>query len=187
MTATQTQHINGIDTEALQQTMDAIKQDHRRGIARFNVTTRWLGNGPKSETTVKSWHLGGEELAKDFSFTTDEPEELLGQNTAPNPQEYLQAAMNSCLLATFVAACSVQGITLESLEIESEGELDLRGFLGLSRSVKPGYESINYTIRVKGNGTQQQFDNVHQWMKQTSPNYWNMANAVALNAKMIVN
>jgi len=186
MTTTQTKQLNGVDTDALQQLMDDIKQDHSRGIAGFHVTTRWLGSGPKSETTVKSWRLGDAELPKDFTITIDEPSELLGGNTAPNPQEYLLAAMNACLMATFVAACSVQGITLQSLEIEADGELDLRGFLGLSRSVAPGYESIQYTIRVKGDGTPKQFEEVHQWMKQTSPNYYNMASEIALKSKLVV-
>lgn len=185
MTATQTNYINGINTDRLQQVMEDIKADHRRGIAKFHVNTQWLGDGPKSETRVSYWSLGGERLPRNFTIDIDEPPELLGTNTAANPQEYLFAAINACLLATFVAACSVQGIALQSLEIETEGELDLRGFLGLDKNVIPGYDQVNYTIRVKGDGTPQQFNAVHEWMKKTSPNYFNMANAIAMNSKLV--
>lgn len=187
MNATQTAHINGIDTDRLQQVMEDIKADHRRGIAKFHVNTQWKGSGPKSETRVSYWSLGGERLPRDFKIQIDEPQQLLGTNTAANPQEYLFAAMNACMLATYVAACSVQGIELESLEFETEGELDLRGFLGLDKKVIPGYDHINYTIRVKGDGTEQQFKAVHEWMKKTSPNYFNMAEAIAMNSKLVVN
>lgn len=187
MTAKQTAHLNGIDTGLLQKTVDAIKSDYRKGIVKFQVTTAWKGNGPRSETRVKRWTLGGQEMPRDFTISIDEPAELLGTNTAANPQEYLFAAMNACMLATYVAACSVQGIELKSLEFETEGELDLRGFLGLDKNVIPGYDNINYTIRVKGDGTQQQFNAVHEWMKKTSPNYFNMASAIALNSKLVVN
>lgn len=187
MSATQTALINGIDTERLQQVMEDIKADHRRGIAKFHAKTQWKGNGPKSETRISYFSLGGERLPRNFTIMADEPQQLLGTNTAANPQEYLFVAMNSCLLATFVAASSVQGIKLDSLEIETEGELDLRGFLGLDKNVIPGYDHVNYTIRVKGDGTEQQFKAVHEFMKKTSPNYFNMATAISLNSKLVVN
>lgn len=183
--STATTNLNGIDTEALQATMAAVKADPSKGIARFQVTTDWKG-GPRSETRVEGWELGGERIPKDFTIQIDEPFELLGTNTAPNPQEYLLAGMNACLLATYVAACAAQGIELEQASIESKGELDLRGFLGIDGNVKPGYDSIDYTIRVKGDGTKEQFERVHRWMQKTSPNYWNMAQPVELKPTLVV-
>jgi hypothetical protein len=46
-----------------------------------------------------------------------------------NPQENLIAALNACLTVGYVAQCAVRGITLESLAIETNGEMDLRGYL----------------------------------------------------------
>lgn len=176
---------NGIDTDALRQVMEDVKRDPSKGVAGFHVTTGWRG-GTKSETRVDRWSLGGRKLAKSFTIPIDEPPELLGENTAANPQEYLLAAVNACMMATYVAAASMQGIELESLEIETRGELDLRGFLGLDENVKPGYDEIDYSVRIKGNGTAEQFETVHEWVKKTSPNYFNMANAIRMNAELIV-
>jgi len=183
---TTTAKLNGIDTDALKQTMEAVKADHALGIARFQVTTDWKGDGPRSETRVDEWSLGGRRIPKDFTIEIDEPTELLGTNTAANPQEYLMAAMNACMLATYVAACSMQGIELEHLSIETSGELDLRGFLGLDKNVIPGYDQIEYKVRIKGNGTQKQFEQVHDWVKKTSPNYFNMASAIRLESELVV-
>lgn len=177
--------LNDIDTAALKQTMAAVTEDPRRGIARFQVTTCWQG-GTKSRTHVAGWELGGQQHPKNFTIDIDEPAELLGTNTAPNPQEYLMAAVNACLMATYVGACAVQGIELEHLEIETRGELDLRGFLGLDQRVKPGYEALDYTVRIKGNGTRQQFEAVHNWVAATSPNYYNMANAVRMKPQLVI-
>jgi len=47
---------------------------------------------------------------------------------------------------------AVRGITVESLEIETDGEIDLRGFLGIDATVPPGYENLSYIVRIKGNG-----------------------------------
>lgn len=177
--------VNGIDTEALTRTMDAVKRDPSTGIAQFHVTTAWKG-GAKSETRVTDWTLGGERKAKDFTILVDEPPELLGEMSAPNPQEYLMAAANACMMATYVAACAMQGITLESIEIETTGELDLRGFLGLDKKVPAGYEEMAYTVRIKGDGTPEQFEKVHQWVMATSPNYYNMANAIWMKPTLVV-
>lgn len=182
---TMTTHMNGIDTEALKRTMEAVSRDPSCGMARFHVTTHWMG-GTKSETRVEDWQLGGERMAKDFAIMIDEPAELLGTNTAANPQEYLMAAMNACMMATYVAACSMQGIELESVEIETRGELDLRGFLGLDKAVKPGYDELEYTVRIRGNGTRAQYEAVHNWVMATSPNYWNMANPIRMKPMLVI-
>ena len=96
------------------------------------------------------------------------------------------AAMNACMLAGYVAGCSLKGIELESLTIETEGELDLRGFLGIDKTVKPGYDEIRYTVHIKGNGTTQQFEEIHDTVMATSPNFFNMANPIMLNPQLVV-
>lgn len=177
--------LNGIDTDAMRRTMDAVSSDPAKGMARFRVSTRWEG-GTRSETRVDGWGLGGEWLPKDFAIAIDEPPELLGTNTAPNPQEYLLAAMNACMMATYVGACAIRGVELDSLEIEAEGDLDLRGFLGLDSRVKPGYDELRYTVRVKGRGTQEQFRGVHEWVMARSPNYWNMAYPIRMVPHLVI-
>jgi uncharacterized OsmC-like protein len=77
-----------------------------------------------------------------FSIDIDEPSELGGTNRFANPQEHLLAALNGCMTVGYVAQCAVRGITLESLEIETDGGIDLRGFLGIDPTVPPGYENL---------------------------------------------
>ena len=177
--------LNGIDTEALRRLISDVSRDAAKGVAGFGVTTRWSG-AASSETRIESWSLGGRRLPRNFTIAIDEPPELCGAGAAPNPQEYLLAAMNACMMATYVAACALNGIELESLEIESAGELDLRGFLGIDQRVKPGYDEIRYTVRIKGDGTPEQFQKVHEAVMATSPNYWNIANAIRLKPELIV-
>jgi len=176
--------LNGIDTVALGELVEEIKQDHRRGIARFGASTRWCG-GMLSRTRISGWELGGERLAKGLEFDIDEPPALLGADRAPNPQEYLLAAMNACIMNTFVAGCAVAGIELESVAMESEGELDLRGFLGIAPDVAPGYSELRYTIRVKGGGSEDDYRKTHEQVMATSPNFWNIANPIRLKPTIV--
>ena len=94
--------------------------------------------------------------------------------------------MNACMLVGYVVGASVKGITLEKLEIETEGELDLRGFLGIDENVKPGYDTIKYQVRIKGNGTPEQFQEIHETVIRTSPNRFNMANPIKLESELLV-
>jgi hypothetical protein len=52
--------------------------------------------------------------------------------------------------------------------------------------VKPGYESITYTVRIKDNGSAEQSQAVHENVLKTSPNYFNIARPVSVNAKLVV-
>ncbi len=177
--------LNGIDLQAFSEAVQAIQQDSSKGMTTFRVKSTWQGQ-TLSETKVESYTIGGEEIKREFAFHTDEPLELCGSNNYPNPQEYLMGALNACMMVGYVAASALNGIKLEKLEIETEGNIDLRGFLAIDPKVIPGYESISYTVHIKGDGTAEQFEKIHQFVQKTSPNYYNLANAIALNAKLVV-
>ena len=96
------------------------------------------------------------------------------------------AAFNACITVGYVAGAALKGITLDQLEIHTRGELDLRGFLGLSDAVPPGYEAIDYEVRIKGDGTPEQFEDIHQTVMETSPNYFNLSRPIRMNATLSV-
>jgi hypothetical protein len=86
----------------------------------------------------------------------------------------------------YVAQCAVHGIMLESLVIETEGEIDLRGFLGIDPKAAKGYESLRYRVRIKGDGTKEQFAEIHEAVMATSPNFYNLSQPVALKPTLVV-
>jgi hypothetical protein len=70
--------------------------------------------------------------------------------------------------------------------IETEGEIDLRGFLGIDPTVAQGYENLRYKVRIKGNGTKEQFVEFHEVVMATSPNFYNLSRPVALKPTLVV-
>ena len=80
------------------------------------------------------------------------------------------------------AACAESRST--KLEIETSGELDLRGFFALSDTVPPGYPALDYVVRIAGDGTPEQFAEIHAEVQATSPNYDNLARAIRMNATL---
>ena len=177
--------VNGLDLAALGETVEGINQDAKKAIVGFDVTTRWTGQ-TRSETTVDGFTIGGERVTRSHKIVADEPCELLGADSAPNPQELLMAALNACMMVGYVAGASVKGTNLDSVEIKTRGELDLRGFLGLSDSVAPGYDAINYDVRIKGDGSREQFEEIHQTVMKTSPNYFNLNRPIRMNGQLTV-
>ena len=177
--------VNGLDLAALGETVEAVGKDPAKALVGFDVTTRWTGQ-TRSETTVEAYRVGGQHVARRHKIVADEPCELLGTDSGPNPQELLMAAFNACITVGYVAGASVRGIKLDSLEIKTRGELDLRGFLGLDDEVPAGYESIDCEVLIKGDGTPEQFEEIHQAVVRTSPNYFNISRPVKVNASLRV-
>ena len=177
--------VNGLDLPALGEVVEAIEKDAGQAAVGFAVTTRWTGQ-TRSETVVDSFTMAGERIARSHKIVADEPCQLLGADSAPNPQELLMAAFNACITVGYVAGAAIRGITLESLEIHTKGQLDLRGFLGLSETVPAGYEAIDYEVRIKGDGTPEDFEAIHQNVIKTSPNYFNMSRPIRMNPKLSV-
>jgi uncharacterized OsmC-like protein len=182
---TRGRQVNGLDVDALGQVMREIEGDPAKGQVEFRVRTQWKGQ-TRSRTAVESYTIGGQVVHRHFTIDADEPFELLGRNTAANPQELLMAALNACITVGYVAGAALKGITLERVEIETSGTLDLRGFLGLDATVLPGYHTLRYTVRIKGAGTPEQFQEIHETVAKTSPNYFNLSRPVRIDARLVV-
>ena len=163
--------VNGLDLAALGETVEAVGKDPAKALVGFDVTTRWTGQ-TRSETTVEAYRVGGQHVARRHKIVADEPCELLGTDSGPNPQELLMAAFNACITVGYVAGASVRGIKLDSLEIKTRGELDLRGFLGLDDEVPAGYESIDCEVLIKGDGTPEQFEEIHDVLRGVLTEAW---------------
>ena len=177
--------VNGINVDDLFALIEGINRDATKGQTNWRVTTTWQGQ-TRSRAHVEGFGIGGVQVPRQFSIDIDEPCELGGSNRFANPQEYLIAALNACMTVGYVAQCAVRGITLDSLVIETEGEIDLRGFLAIDPAVARGYESLRYTVRIKGDGTKEQFAEVHKAVMDTSPNFYNLSRPVTLKPTLVV-
>jgi len=177
--------VNDIDTAALKETIKAVAEDPAKGKMAFSVNSRWDGQF-RSEAIPGDISLGGARIERDFRIDADEPKELLGKDSAANPQEILIAAMNAPMIVGYVSQAAMRGITLSKLEIKTEGELDLRGFLGIDPTIKPGYESLTYHVEIAGDGSEEQFAEIHEAVKRLSPNRYNVSMPIMLNSTLKV-
>lgn len=142
--------MNGIEMDTLMATVSAIQDEPELGACRFRASNMWMG-GNHNRSTVTGFYGARQEIAHKQTFTmdADEPAILAGNDEGANPVEHLLHALASCLTTSMVAHAAVRGIAIEELESEIEGDIDLRGFLGLSADVPKGYTAIRVMFRVK--------------------------------------
>ncbi|MGH7458629.1 MAG: OsmC family protein [Longimicrobiaceae bacterium] len=171
MSTLQSNARNGVDVDQLVGTIDAIKETPDLARFQFRAKTEWVDGG-HVRTTIQDFHGAGEEdssRTKPFVIEGDEPPVLLGGNHAPNAVETVLHALASCLAVGFVYNAAAQGIEVESLDFDLEGDLDLHGFLGLSDEVRPGYEGIRVRYRAKTDAPREKVEELCSYVQRTSP------------------
>jgi uncharacterized OsmC-like protein len=142
---------NGVDTPALFATIGAVKGQPELAKFQFRASSRWLA-GTHSVSRVEPFSgAGGTHSHEiDFQFHADHPKVLTGGGAGPTPVEYLLHGLAACLTAGIANVAAARGVTLSEVSASVEGDIDLRGILGLSRDVRNGYQGIRVRFRIKG-------------------------------------
>jgi uncharacterized OsmC-like protein len=173
------QKINGVNVTKMQETITAVTKKPVLAQFRFRAGNRWI-NGGHNRSTIKGFYGAGQEdtvRTKPFVLDAAEPPVLLGEDQGANPAEYLLHALAACLTTSMVYHATARGIRVEAIESQLEGDIDLRGFLGLSDQVRRGYQNIRATFRVKSDASAEQL----QELTKFSPIYDTVANPVAVS------
>ena len=149
--------VNGVNTDQVISLAGNMQQDEGYGKFQFRARNHWL-SGSRSRSAIQGFFAGKEEDSsrpEALVIESDQPVFLGGTNLAPNPVEHLLHALDSCLTTTLVYHAAVQGIAVEAVETTSTGDLDARGFFGVSDDVNKGYERIVVNMRVKSDASQE--------------------------------
>lgn len=143
--------LNGVDTPTLFATINAVKGQPELAKFQFRASSRWLeGTHSRSRAETFSGAGGTHSHEGDFQFEADHPKVLVGTGRGPTPVEYLLHGLAACLTAGIANVAAARGVTLSEVESTVEGNLDLRGILGISKDVRNGYQSIRVSFRIKG-------------------------------------
>jgi uncharacterized OsmC-like protein len=161
---------NGVDTAQMYGTLDAIKADPSLARFQFRVANEWKG-GSHNRSTIRSFYgAGGEDESRATSFTIDagEPGVLLGHDEGPNPAEALLHALAACLTTSLVYVAAARKVPLTRVESRLEGDMDVRGCLGISDSVRNGFSAIRVTFSIEGDAPEEKLREVLERAKARS-------------------
>jgi uncharacterized OsmC-like protein len=142
---------NGVDTQTLFATLDAIKGTPELAKFQFRASNRWV-SGTHSRSTFSGFYGANQEMshANAHVSDSDHPAILVGEDNGPTPVEYLLHALAACLTAGLANIAAARGVKLTEVTSTVEGDINLLGVLGLSNEVRNGYQQIKVSFNVKG-------------------------------------
>lgn len=130
--------------EALLNTINGLKENPAASSVVFRASTKWEED-VRCAVSIRDFPV----------FKIDEPPELGGQDSAPNPVELVLAALGTCQEIMYSAYASVMDIELESVEVNVRGYLDLKGLFGMDDETPPGYKRISFDTRITSNADEE--------------------------------
>jgi uncharacterized OsmC-like protein len=154
MTTTDTPVNNGVNVEALLGAREALAQAPEAAKFQWRATCEWQ-NGTHSRSTVEGFFGLGEEQRHRtrYSYDADHPEIFASEDNGVTPTEYVLVALASCLTAGVAAVAQNREIQLRSVSATIEGEMDVRGILGMDSDVRNGFSDIKVTYKIDADAT----------------------------------
>jgi uncharacterized OsmC-like protein len=171
---------NGVDTNQIYTTLDAVKAQPEIARFEFRVSNEWI-SGTHSRSTIQGFYGAGQEDESrivPFEVDASEPPVLLGHNEAPNPAEYLLHALAGCMTLTIVNVAAARKVELTEVTSTLEGVLDARGALGIDDSYRNGFEKIRVAFSIKGDAPAEKLQEIVERAKARSVVYDMVTNGV---------
>ena len=181
--------INGVNVNRLKQTVTDIENEPGLGKFSFRVSNRWV-QGAYNHSAIQGFSGGGQEddtRKRPFIIGNDEPEVLLGEDTEPNPAEFVLHALAGCMTTAIVYHAAALGYRLEKVESRLTGNMDLQGFLGINSYTRNGYDQISIQFTIEGDITEQQKQEIVQFGPRFSPVFDIITNKVPVSVTLAGN
>lgn len=177
--------VNGVNIDLLFGTIEQIKKNPEIAKFKFSAQNTWI-DGTNNRATVKEFFgaLKEDSSREQLVFEIDEPPVLCGRNLGANPVEYLLVALSGCLTTSLIAHSAARGIEIKKVTSRYEGDLDLRGFLGISEDVPVGYKNIRVYFEIEADVSEEQKVELIQMAQKYSPVFNSIAKPVPVSVQL---
>ena len=177
---------NGINVDQLYGTLDVVKGQPALGAFQFRATNTWMG-GAHNRSMIQNFYGAGQEQVREQPFTLEagEPPVLIGENEGPNPAEFLLHALAACLTTSLVYVAAARGVQLDEVESTLEGDIDVRGALGLDNDVPNRYENIRVTFAIKSDASEEKLQEIVKRAQSRSAVFDSVSNPVPVSVSMV--
>ena len=182
---TEKKGVNGVDVDKLFETINAVKNTPVIAKFKFRATNRWIKGG-HNRTIIKNFYGTEKDHIHDepFELDADEPPLLLGEDNGPNPVEYVLTALAACVTTSIVYHAAAKGIKINAMESRLEGDIDLRGFLGISKDVPKGYKEIRMFCKIDADAPEDKLQEIVQLGPTYSPVFDTITRAVPVSVHL---
>ncbi|WP_413719044.1 OsmC family protein [Silicimonas sp. MF1-12-2] len=146
---------NGVNTEALIGARGAFEQMPEAAAFTFRSTCEWMEGTHSSNAINGYFGLGQDhERKQTYRIESDHPEVFAAADRAPTPPEIVLAALASCLSGGVAAVAQHRGIQLNQMRAMVEGDMDVRGILGMDPDVRNGFSAIRVRFEIDADATE---------------------------------
>lgn len=185
-TVTKKGTMNGVDVDRLFGTIEAIQKNPALAKFEFRTRNRWMRGGHNRSVVQGFYGAGQEDATRSSAFVldNDEPDVLLGTDRGANPVEYVLHALAGCLTTSLIYHAAARGIRIDEVQSILEGDLDLHGFLGMADDVRNGYDNVRVTLKIKGNATPGQLEELAEVAQRRSPVFDIVSNPVPVSVRV---
>lgn len=152
----QTQTVdNGVNTDALIGARGAFADMPEAAAFTFRSTCEWK-EGTYNVNTINGYFgLGAEQTRKQsYTIEADHPEVFAAHDRAATPTEIVLAALASCLTGGVAAVAQHRGIQLRSVRSTVEGDIDVRGILGMDQDIRNGFSAIRVAFEIDADASE---------------------------------
>ena len=173
---------NGVNTQVLNTVFESMRNHPEMAKATFSVKSAWNG-GFSVTSTSKGFRIGGQNIERNTEYRTqyDFPNQLSGEGRGPTVCESCMGSLAACLTQTIVAHATSRGIQIDSIDIDVEGDVDLRGFTGISNDVRPGAQQFRVNMNIKSsNASKEQINELREIGKRFSPAFDTLTNGTSV-------
>jgi len=126
-------------------------------IRTYKAQTKWL-EGTKAETKIR-----------EFKVIVDEPLELKGTNTAPNPVELLLTALGGCVALTYHGYAKRFEVDIEDLIVNLEGDIIPGGWVDKAGRERRSFKQIRYEVQIKTKATEEKVLQLQKLVEEKCP------------------
>ena len=172
MTTSVSTHLNEVDIGSVASLAEKIQQEPEVAATKWQAEVKWQG-GFRSEAQIRDFNPA----------QSDEPNQLGGTNTGPNPVEQVLGALGNCLAVGYAANATAAGITIKDLTINVEGDLDLHTFLGL-KDGNAGFAGIAVKVHLDSDASDEALQALHEKVTGTSPVGHTLSRAVPVDIQL---
>ncbi|MHA3724125.1 OsmC family protein [Leucobacter sp. HY1910] len=175
------------DKELIEQTAAAVAGNRSLGNVTFKVNAQSTGGLSAAVHTGSLVQAGTPDVAREgkFTLTSDEPVSLMGNDTGVSPAEYILTGLAGCYTVTLASLAAMRGITLDSVSMSLDFDIDLGGFLGIDADVRKGAKGISVDVDIESpDATREQLEELVRALEDTSPIRDTIANPVPVSTTL---
>lgn len=121
------------------------------------------------------------------SFLIDEPAGLAGDDAGAAPVEYALGALAACQQIVHRLYAHQLGIQVDDIQIQAEGDLNVKGLFRLDEQVRPGFSDVRLVVNITGPESAERYRELQETVDAHCPLLDVFANPTPVSISQCIN